>query len=303
MNQREAEGEAMNRRETLAGMAITASLASAAMAAETPTPAKNVSVKGAVALVTGSNRGVGRGFIEVLLARGAKRVYATGRNPKNLAEIAALDKRVVTFELDVTNAAHRKAAAEKASDVTLLINNAAYPGSETESERRFYSANNLDDIKRAMDTNCWSPAELARLFIPIILKNGSVGNVGAVLNILSGGALFCLPEFTSYSTSKAAAMMMTAGLRAETDRMPILIASVFTGGVQTRALPLGATAAYSPVQHAEQVFDAIAQAQSTIFPATGPVTMRQRICEDPDGFERRVIDRFHTNPVKVAPYE
>ena len=82
MNQREAEGEAMNRRETLAGMAITASLASAAMAAATPTPAKNVSVKGAVALVTGSNRGVGRGFVEVLLARGAKRVYATGRNPK-----------------------------------------------------------------------------------------------------------------------------------------------------------------------------------------------------------------------------
>jgi hypothetical protein len=30
--------------------------------------------------------------------------------------------------------------------------------------------------------------------------------------------------------------------------------------------------------------------------------MRDRICEDPEAFERRVIDRFHTNPVTLAPY-
>jgi NAD(P)-dependent dehydrogenase (short-subunit alcohol dehydrogenase family) len=292
----------MNRRETLAGMALSASIVSAA-AAET-IPAKAVDVKGAVALVTGSYRGVGRGFVEVLLARGAKRVYATARNPKHLAELAALDtKRVVALELDVTNDAQRRAAAARASDATMLINNAAYPGSEVAEERRFLSASNLDDIKRSMDTNCWSPAELSRLFIPIILKNSSAAKPGAVLNILSGGALFCLPEFSSYSTSKAAAMMMTAGLRAETDRMPILVVSVFTGGVQTRALPLGATTQATPADHANEVFDGLMKGQSVMFPSTGPVNMRQRICEDPDGFERRVIDRFHTNPIKIAPYE
>jgi NAD(P)-dependent dehydrogenase (short-subunit alcohol dehydrogenase family) len=290
----------MNRRETLAGMALSASLAATAHAADAT---KRVDIKGAVALVTGSNRGIGRGFVDVLLARGAKRVYATARNPKYLAELSALDKRVVALELDVTNDAQRRAAAEKALDATMLINNAAYPGSEKEGERRFLSATNLDDIKRSMDTNCWSPAELARLFIPIILKNSPTGKPGAVLNILSGGALFCLPEFTSYSTSKAAEMMMTAGLRAETDRMNILIASVFTGGVQTRALPIGANPSATPVDHANEVFDAIAEGKSTIFPSTGPVNMRDRICQDPEGFERRIIDRFHTNPVKIAPYD
>ncbi len=287
----------MNRRDVFVSAAVATATRPAIAALDAT---KRFDVKGCVALVTGANRGIGKGFVEVLLERGAKRVYATGRNPKNLPEIAALDpKRVVTLELDVTNDAHRRAAAAAAKDVTLLINNAAYPGSEKAEERRFLSATTLDDIKRSMDTNCWSPAELARLFISHILKNGG----GAVANILSGGALFCLPEFTSYSTSKAAEMMMTAGLRAETDRMNILIASVFTGGVQTRALPIGANPAATPVDHAREVFDAMAQGKSTIFPSTGPVNMRERICQDPEGFERRIIDRFHTNPVKIAPYE
>lgn len=124
-----------------------------------------------------------------------------------------------------------------------------------------------------------------------------------IANILSGGALFCLPEFSSYSCSKAAEMMMTAGLRAETDREPILVVSVFTGGVQTRALPVGATVSHTPLDHANEVIDGVEQGKTTLFPATGPVTMRDRICQDPEGFERRVIDRFYTSPVRIAPYE
>jgi NAD(P)-dependent dehydrogenase (short-subunit alcohol dehydrogenase family) len=293
----------MERRDILAAAAllgVTPAVAATETASPMTQPHKAFNVRDCVALVTGSNRGIGRAFVEVLLERGAKRVYATARNPKNLPEMVALDpKRVVPLELDVTNDALRRAAAAAARDVTLLINNAAYPGSSIEAERRFLSASNLDDIKRSMDTNCYAPAELARLFIPIMLKNGK----GAVLNILSGGALFCLPEFTAYSTSKAAAAMMTAGLRAETDREPILVVSVFTGGVQTRALPIGATTANTPADHAKEVFDGIALGKTTLFPSSGTPNMRDRIAADPEGFERRIIDRFHTNPVKIAPYD
>jgi hypothetical protein len=51
---------------------------------------------------------------------------------------------------------------------------------------------------------------------------------------------------------------MTAGLRAETDRDPVQVCAVVTGGVQTRASPVGAKGGVTPVQHANEVLDAMA---------------------------------------------
>ncbi len=308
----------MNRRKLVAGLVTTASAATlasvagratesaapfagqgAAGATATSRPPKRFAATNCTALVTGSNRGVGLGFVEVLLERGARRVYATGRRMKNLEAVVALDpKRVVPLVLDVTNDAQRRAAAAAAQDVTLLINNAAYPGSETASERRFRSASSLDDVKAVMDTNCWSPAELARLFIPRLIANGG----GAIVNILSVGAFFCLPEFSSYSVSKAAAAMMTAGLRAETDRDPVQVCAVVTGGVRTRASPVGSKGGVSPAEHAIEVLDAMARGETEIY-AAGARAFVDRIRSDPQAFERTVIERFHSSPVTIAPYD
>ena len=57
-------------------------------------------VKDSVALVTGSNQGIGRGFVEVLLERGARRIYATARRPETLDPLVALDpSRVIVGHL------------------------------------------------------------------------------------------------------------------------------------------------------------------------------------------------------------
>ncbi len=258
-------------------------------------PLKRAPVEGCVALVTGSNQGIGRGFVEVLLARGAKRVYATARRPETLPELLALDpKRVVPLELDVTNDAQRRAAAATAQDVTWIINNAAYPGNPVPAERRFLSASNLDDAHKVMDTNCWSPAELTRLFVPIILKNAG----GAVVNILSIGALFTVPEYPTYSASKAAGARMTAGFRSELDREPILVAAVYTGGVMTRSAPVGSHGV-TPIDHANEVLDALAAGETEIY-AAGAAAMRDRILADPKGFERANTDRFYTHPLAIS---
>src|SRR5258706_4146268 len=79
-------------------------------------------IEGAVALVTGANRGIGRALTEALLSRGVKKVYATARNPEALG--ALRDERLVALPLDVTDANQIRAAAATASDVELGFNNA-----------------------------------------------------------------------------------------------------------------------------------------------------------------------------------
>src|SRR5262244_3083901 len=82
-------------------------------------------IKGSVALVTGSNRGIGRSFVEALLARGAAKVYASARKPERLADLVERGKgTVVPIKLDITQGADIAAAAGQCRDVSLLINNA-----------------------------------------------------------------------------------------------------------------------------------------------------------------------------------
>ena len=51
---------------------------------------KAQTIEGAVALVTGANRGIGQALTEGLLARGVKKVYATARNPEALRAVRDL---------------------------------------------------------------------------------------------------------------------------------------------------------------------------------------------------------------------
>ena len=69
-------------------------------------------IKGSVALVTGANRGIGRSFVEALLARGAAKIYAAARQPERLADLAERHKgTVVPLKLDITQATDISAAA------------------------------------------------------------------------------------------------------------------------------------------------------------------------------------------------
>ena len=80
----------------------------------------HTTVAGAVALVTGANRGIGAAFVSGLLEPGARRVYAAARDPQTLATLAQRDARVIPIALDITDdsicpgsrsAAHRHRSA------------------------------------------------------------------------------------------------------------------------------------------------------------------------------------------------
>jgi NAD(P)-dependent dehydrogenase (short-subunit alcohol dehydrogenase family) len=90
-------------------------------------------IEGCVALVTGGNRGLGKAYVEGLLAAGAAKIYLGART---LSQISP-QPRIVPLQLDVTNAADIAAAAARCADMTLLINNAGVLQNSPMLARRF----------------------------------------------------------------------------------------------------------------------------------------------------------------------
>lgn len=256
-------------------------------------------VQDCVALVTGAGQGIGRGFVDVLLEQGARRIYATARSDDALRGLAAIaPDRVLPLRLDVTNAEDRRNAADKARDVTLLINNAGIAGGATgRRETRFIAAETLDDARALMETNYLAQAEMCRAFAPALLA----AEQAAIVNILSIGALFCTPAVATYSASKAAAALMTQGIRAELAPHGILVAGVFTAGVETAMSRGPVRARITPIEHAREVLAAIEAGVEDIFAGPRARELRDEFLRDPKAIERSRASEFAREMTGEAP--
>ena len=155
------------------------------------------------ALVTGANRGLGLAFVEELVDRGARRVWAAARN---VADCAPLVERfgdtVCPVTLDLADPASIEAAAAAVFGVDLIVSNAGVS----------MIAPFLDqaeaDQRRMFEINVWGPQRLIRALLPQ-LREGR----GGVLYVLSMASLLPALSAEGYSASKAAAMMMGHGMR------------------------------------------------------------------------------------------
>lgn len=247
-------------------------------------------VRDCVALVTGAGQGIGYGFVEVLLERGARRIYATARSDEGLSALVAMDPaRVTAVRLDVTSADDRQRVAAMAPDVTLLINNAGIAGGGTDPcDSRFLSARTLDDARAVMETNYFAQAEMCRAFASALLA----AKEAAIINILSIGSLFCTPAVATYSASKAAAAMMTQGVRAELAPYGVLVAGVFAAGVETNMSMGPALLRITPVEHARQVLTALEAGIEDIFAGPRAEVLRDEFFRDPKAAERRRVSDF-----------
>jgi NAD(P)-dependent dehydrogenase (short-subunit alcohol dehydrogenase family) len=181
-------------------------------------------IAGRRALVTGANRGIGRHFVDALVARGAERVYAAARTPGSLAEVVAQHgDRVVPVQLDVTDLGQINALAERLPDVALLVSNAglgaAVPVLAPADDTLF---------REVFEVNFFGPLNLVRAFAPHLRTHA-----GGVLFVQSLTALVISRSSPVYSASKAAAMMLAAGVRAELRSDNVTVTSAFPGFVDT----------------------------------------------------------------------
>ncbi|MCS6548576.1 SDR family oxidoreductase [Curtobacterium flaccumfaciens pv. flaccumfaciens] len=175
-------------------------------------------IAGSVALVTGSNRGIGRRFALQLLERGATKVYATARRPE-LVDIEG----VVALPLDITDQASVDAAAAAAGDVTLLVNNAGI------STTGSLLTDDLTDARREMDTHYWGNLAMIRAFAPVIERNGG----GGIVNVLSALSWFVYPGSGAYAAAKAAEWNLTNAVRLELAGKGISVQGLHLGAADT----------------------------------------------------------------------
>lgn len=200
-------------------------------------------VKGATALVTGANRGLGAAFVRGLLADGATTVYGAARSA-----LRPEQEGVVPVTLDITDATQVAAAAARLTDVDLVINNAGV----------YHAATALGDglvdaLRADLETNLFGTLAVSRAFAPALVANGG----GALVNVLSVASWRPLPEFAAYATSKAAAWSVTNSLRMALRPSGTLVVAVHSGYIDTDMAATVTAPKVAPDEVVAQVLRAI----------------------------------------------
>jgi NAD(P)-dependent dehydrogenase (short-subunit alcohol dehydrogenase family) len=235
-------------------------------------------IQNSVALVTGSNRGIGKELVTSLLEHGAKRIYATGRNMAALEPLAALSReRIIPLQLDVTRAEDVAKAATAAQDVTLLFNNAGVLdfGSVLETP--------IEAFRRNLDVNFYGLLHVTRAFAPVLRGNGG----GAVINVLTLVALASMPGLGVYNASKAAAWSLTQSLRADLGKQGTPVLNVFPGAVDTDMLRGVEMPKTAPGHIANEILAGIEAGREDIFPDPMSQQLYQLWAADHKAVERQ----------------
>ena len=232
-------------------------------------------ITGQVALVTGSNRGIGRQFVSELLNRGASRVYATARHPDRLV---VDDPRVVPLRLDLLDHASVAAAASAATDVTLLVNNAGIVTGEP------LLTGDPDAVRREMDTHFWGTLDVIREFRPVLARGGG----GAIVNVLSALSWFAAPGTGSYSAAKAAEWNLTNGVRLELADQGTLVQGVFLGAADTDIAADYDGPKIDPREVPRRSLDGLADGSIEVVVDDWTAMVKQSLAEDPAPFYSRI---------------
>ncbi len=240
-------------------------------------------IESAVALVTGSNRGIGKSIVEALSKRGVKKIYAAMRDVEmfrnsHAACLEKLGRTVELIALNITKKDQIKSAAQNAADVNLLINNAGvanYGGLIAEE--------NLDSAREEMEVNYLGSLEMIRAFAPILKKNGG----GSIVNILSVASLVNFPMLGSYSASKAALHSLTQGVRAELNQQKTKVIGVYPGPIDTDMASGIDMEKGAPEETAEGILDAIERGEEDVFIDQMAIQFHKDFRNDPKALEKQ----------------
>src|SRR5258708_3011643 len=235
-------------------------------------------IKFKVALVTGANRGIGRAFVEELIKRGAAKVYAAARHVGRLEGLVQRHKgKVEAIKLDITKPEDIAAAAKKAPEVSLLVNNAGI-----NLQAGFVASKDLAAARAEMETNYFGPLAMCRAFAPILKANGG----GAIVNMLSILAPVNLPMYGSLSASKAAGLSVTQGVRAELAGQGTLVVGIMPGACDTEMERNFPPPKLPPEEAARAALDAVEKGLEDVYPGDMATGISQGLIADSKAIEK-----------------
>ena len=239
-------------------------------------------IEGRVALVTGANRGIGRALVEALLARGARKVYAAARKPEGLAELVSTSQgKVASLRLDITNAADVKKAVGQASDVDLLVNNAAVV---SHMFAGFDDPIWLDAARQEYETNVLGSLRMSQAFAPVLAEHGG----GTIVNISSVAGLVGLPPVLTYSTTKAALHSLTQSTRQLLRGQGTFVVGVYPGPVDTEMAADFTLPKVSPESVAAAILDGLERGLEDIYPDPFAAEYGDAYAVNPKSLEGRI---------------
>jgi 3-oxoacyl-[acyl-carrier protein] reductase len=186
-------------------------------------------LSGAVAIVTGGSRGIGRAIVHLLVAAGMDVVFTYRDNAIAAAEVTTANQgtRVTAEAMDVRDAAACVALAEKVYDrvgrIDLLVNNAGVIRDNP------LGALEPGDVKEVLETNVEGTFNMTRAVVPYMIsqRRGKIVNISSVSGEKGGRGQ------TNYAASKGAINAFTRALAVEVAPRGITVNAVAPGVIET----------------------------------------------------------------------
>lgn len=215
----------------------------------------NISFNGQQVLVTGAVRGIGRGIVQAFAALGAT-VHAADIEVQHLHEVAqgvspAAGGAIITYALDVTDAAAVAELVERIGDIDIAVHSAG--GIRGRAKTSIEQVSD-DDWRAIQAVNVDGAFHLVRAVTPAMKRAGN----GRIIVISSRAGLgVSLTGIQSYGTAKAAQIGLVRQLAAELGPFGITVNSVAPGFMPTSPDYVRQWESYGP-QRQQALIDSIA---------------------------------------------
>lgn len=186
-------------------------------------------------IITGSNRGIGKAFVEAFASAGYN-IWACARTPntdfeswlKQLSEKYGIWTKPVYFEMSDTESLNVgiQSILDENLPIDVLINNAGI------SAVGLLSMSKVDDIEKMFQVNYFSMLRI----IQKVSKRMSRQKSGSIINMGSLAGIEPQPGKIAYGSTKAAVIMMTKCLAKELGPLGIRVNAIAPGPIETEMI-------------------------------------------------------------------